>query len=130
MENNKLVVKGTEMEVVDGKVVISSEELAAAIQTQQIDLGAEEEANIDINISNERSNNIPTTVLLVTSFSLNLYAKLFALSFNSLYVISLSSKTIAISSGVFSTCFSKYFIKGMFSSYFNSVLLNCSALNN
>ena len=27
------------MEVVDGKVVISSEELAAAIQTQQIDLG-------------------------------------------------------------------------------------------
>ena len=38
------------MEVVDGKVVISSEELAAAIQTQQIDLGAEEEANIDINI--------------------------------------------------------------------------------
>lgn len=50
MENKKLVVKGTEMEVVDGKVVISSEELAAAIQTQQIDLGAEEEANIDINI--------------------------------------------------------------------------------
>ena len=48
MENKKLVVKGTEMEVVDGKVVISSEELAAAIQTQQIDL--EEEANIDINI--------------------------------------------------------------------------------
>ena len=47
MENKKLVVKGTEMEVVD---VISSEELAAAIQTQQIDLGAEEEANIDINI--------------------------------------------------------------------------------
>ena len=45
MENKKLVVKGTEMEV-----VISSEELAAAIQTQQIDLGAEEEANIDINI--------------------------------------------------------------------------------
>ena len=44
MENKKLVVKGTE------KVVISSEELAAAIQTQQIDLGAEEEANIDINI--------------------------------------------------------------------------------
>ena len=39
MENKKLVVKGTEMEVVDGKVVISSEELAAAIQTQQIDLG-------------------------------------------------------------------------------------------
>ena len=38
MENKKLVVKGTEMEVVDGKVVISSEELAAAIQTQQIDL--------------------------------------------------------------------------------------------
>lgn len=38
MENKKLVVK------------ISSEELAAAIQTQQIDLGAEEEANIDINI--------------------------------------------------------------------------------
>ena len=34
MENKKLVVKGTEMEVVDGKVVISSEELAAAIQTQ------------------------------------------------------------------------------------------------
>lgn len=48
MENKKLVVKGTEMEVVDGKVVISSEELAAAIQTQQIDLGAEEEANIDV----------------------------------------------------------------------------------
>lgn len=50
MENKKIVVKGTEMEVVDGKVVISSEELAAAIQTQQIDLGAEEEANIDISI--------------------------------------------------------------------------------
>lgn len=41
---------GIAYEVVDGKVVISSEELAAAIQTQQIDLGAEEEANIDINI--------------------------------------------------------------------------------
>lgn len=46
MENKKLVVKGTEMEVVDGKVVISSEELAAAIQTQQIDLGAEKKLTL------------------------------------------------------------------------------------
>lgn len=44
MENKKLVVKGNDMEVVDGKVVISSEELAAAIQTQQVNLEAEEEA--------------------------------------------------------------------------------------
>lgn len=49
-KNNILRKEEKEMEVVDGKVVISSEELAAAIQTQQIDLGAEEEANIDINI--------------------------------------------------------------------------------
>lgn len=36
MENKKLVVKGTEMEVVDGKVVISSEELAAATRHSRL----------------------------------------------------------------------------------------------
>ena len=44
MENKKLVVKGNDMEVIEGKVVISSEDLAAAIQTQQVNLEAEEEA--------------------------------------------------------------------------------------
>lgn len=43
MEDKKFVVKGNEMEVVDGKVVISSEELAAAIMSSYVDLGAEEE---------------------------------------------------------------------------------------
>lgn len=41
----KFVVKPEELEVVDGKVVISSEELASAIQNQEVDLNSEEEAN-------------------------------------------------------------------------------------
>ena len=45
MEDKKFVVKGNEMEVVDGKVVISSEELVAAIQSNEIDLEGEDAAN-------------------------------------------------------------------------------------
>lgn len=41
----KFVVKPNEMEVVDGKVVISSEELAAAIQNQGIDMDSEDSAS-------------------------------------------------------------------------------------
>ena len=44
MKNNKIVLAGNEMEIVDGKVVIESEDLAAAIQSQEVDLNAEEEA--------------------------------------------------------------------------------------
>lgn len=39
----KIAVKASEMEVVDGKVVISSEELAAAVLEQE-NIGAEDEA--------------------------------------------------------------------------------------
>lgn len=45
MEERKIVVGSEEMEVVDGKVVISSEELAAAIQSREVDLNAEESEN-------------------------------------------------------------------------------------
>ena len=44
MENNKIVVAGNEMEIIDGKVVIESEDLAAAIRSQEVNLNAEEEA--------------------------------------------------------------------------------------
>lgn len=44
MKRENLVVKPEEMEVVDGKVVISSEELAAAIQDYDVDLNGEDEA--------------------------------------------------------------------------------------
>lgn len=43
MENKNYVIKKDEMDVVDGKVVISSEELAAAIMSSEVDLSAEEE---------------------------------------------------------------------------------------
>ncbi len=43
MENKNYVIKRDEMEVVDGKVVISSEELASAIMSSDVDLSAEEE---------------------------------------------------------------------------------------
>ena len=53
MKQRNFVIKRDEMEVVDGKVVISSEELAAAIQNGEVDLNAEEkaEALIEINRS-------------------------------------------------------------------------------
>ena len=53
MKQRNFVIKPDEMEVVDGKVVISSEELAAAIQNGEVDLNAEEkaEALIEINRS-------------------------------------------------------------------------------
>lgn len=48
MTKENLVVAAENIEVIDGKVVISSEELAAAYQNQEIDLMAEESAE-DIN---------------------------------------------------------------------------------
>ncbi len=42
MTKEKLVVSAENIQVIDGKVVISSEELAAAYQSQEIDLMAEE----------------------------------------------------------------------------------------
>lgn len=45
MERRNLVVAKDEMEIVDGKVMISSEELAAAIQDYDVDVNAEEENN-------------------------------------------------------------------------------------
>ena len=46
MENKNYVIKRDEMEVVDGKVVISSEELASAIMSSDVDLSAEEELDV------------------------------------------------------------------------------------
>lgn len=43
MENKNYVIKRDEMEVVDGRVVISSEELASAIMSSEVDLAADEE---------------------------------------------------------------------------------------
>ncbi|MGN0351526.1 MAG: hypothetical protein ACI4ES_07730 [Roseburia sp.] len=43
MENRNYVVKAEELKVADGKVIIDSEELAAAIQDQTFDLSAEEQ---------------------------------------------------------------------------------------
>ena len=48
MENKNYVIKRDEMEVVDGKVIISSEELAAAIMSSDVNLGTEEEAEWSI----------------------------------------------------------------------------------
>lgn len=49
MKNKNLVVNPGEIEVVEGKVVITSEELASAIRNEGIDLTSEEEdAAIDI----------------------------------------------------------------------------------
>lgn len=45
MERTNLVVNQDEFQVVDGKVVISSEELAKAIQDFEVDPNTEEEAN-------------------------------------------------------------------------------------
>ncbi len=50
MEKRDLVVEKDEMEVVDGKVLIASEELAAAIQDYNVDANAEEEDNLKIKI--------------------------------------------------------------------------------
>ena len=44
MENKSFKVNPEELEVVDGKVIISSEELAMAIQSKEVDFGLEEEA--------------------------------------------------------------------------------------
>ena len=43
MMKNNFSVLPEDVQVVDGKVLISSEELAAAIQSQSIDLNGEEE---------------------------------------------------------------------------------------
>ena len=45
MENRSFKVKPEELEVVGGKVIIASEELAMAIQSKEVDLGSEEEAD-------------------------------------------------------------------------------------
>lgn len=50
MERKNLVVAKEEMEVVDGKVMITSEELAQAIQDCGVDINAEEEDNLTIKI--------------------------------------------------------------------------------
>lgn len=44
-----LGLRPEEVEVVDGKVVISSEELAAAIQNYDVSANAEEEAALTVN---------------------------------------------------------------------------------
>ena len=51
MERTNLAVTREDMQIVDGKVVITSEELAKAIQDYDVNLNAEEEAEgiIDIN---------------------------------------------------------------------------------
>lgn len=49
--NRTFNLKPEELSIVDGKVVISSEELAAAIQNQELDLSANDaEDSIDSNI--------------------------------------------------------------------------------
>jgi len=53
MEEKKMAVLGKEMyKVVDGKVVIESEELANAIQNEGLDLFVDEEAGLDVNCGN------------------------------------------------------------------------------
>ena len=49
MKKENFVVATENVEVVDGKLVISSEELAAAFQSQELDLNAEESAE-DFNL--------------------------------------------------------------------------------
>ena len=46
MERKNLTVTHEDMQLVDGKVVITSEELAKAIQDYEVDLNAEEEADL------------------------------------------------------------------------------------
>lgn len=46
MERKNLTVTHEDMQFVDGKVVITSEELAKAIQDYEVDLNAEEEADL------------------------------------------------------------------------------------
>lgn len=47
----RINVSREELKVVDGKLVINSEELAEAIQSQEIDLNGEEEAEgLEVNI--------------------------------------------------------------------------------
>lgn len=48
MENKDYVIKRDEMEVVNGKVVISSEELVEAVQSYEMNLNEEDAANVDI----------------------------------------------------------------------------------
>ena len=50
MKKENLVVTAENVQVVDGKVVINSEELAAAIQNCEVDLGADEEDALTINV--------------------------------------------------------------------------------
>lgn len=49
MEERKIALMKEEVAVVDGKVVISSEELARAIQDENINLAEEESAEVSIN---------------------------------------------------------------------------------
>lgn len=51
MTKENLVVASEDIQVQDGKVVISSEELAAAIQSQDVDLEASEELGFSINFA-------------------------------------------------------------------------------
>ena len=53
--DKKISVKKDEYQIIDGRVVITSDELAQAISEQQFDLLGEDEADaavIDINIGN------------------------------------------------------------------------------
>ncbi len=49
MEKRNFGVAAEEVEVLDGKVVITSEELARAIQEQEVNLSEEDEAGLSIN---------------------------------------------------------------------------------
>ena len=46
----KIMVGAEELQVQDGRVTILSEELARAIQEQEVDLAGDEEANAIVNI--------------------------------------------------------------------------------
>lgn len=46
MERTNLAVTREDMQLVDGKVVITSEELARALQDYEVNLNAEEEADL------------------------------------------------------------------------------------
>lgn len=55
MDKKKISVKNGEYEIIDGRVVITSDELAMAINEQQLELAAEEEAEgleFNINLGN------------------------------------------------------------------------------
>ena len=70
------------------------------------------------------SKSIETTSFSLTPLSTKYLASLFALSFNSLYVIFLSSNITAMFSGVFSTCSSNKSTIVLLCGYSILVLLN------